>query len=50
MNVCITKPRRFRKTSIIAMLVTYYSKGIDSEEIFGKYKVSKGKGNRNQTV
>eukprot|EP00833_Pecoramyces_ruminatium_P000095 jgi/Orpsp1_1/1174127/evm.model.c7180000049024.1 len=23
-NVCITKPRRFGKTSIAAMLVTYY--------------------------
>ncbi|ORX77622.1 hypothetical protein BCR32DRAFT_283033 [Anaeromyces robustus] len=42
-NVCITKPRRFGKTSIAAMLTTYYSKGIDSQEIFDKLKVSKGK-------
>eukprot|EP00833_Pecoramyces_ruminatium_P006898 jgi/Orpsp1_1/1180930/evm.model.c7180000075152.1 len=41
-NVCITKPRRFGKTSIAAMLVTYYSKGIDSKGIFDEYKVSKG--------
>jgi len=41
-NVCITKPRRFGKTSIGAMLVSYYSKGIDSKEIFDKLKVSKG--------
>jgi len=41
-NVCITKPRRFGKTSIAALLVTYYSKGIDSQEIFDKYKISKG--------
>ncbi|ORX76571.1 hypothetical protein BCR32DRAFT_303752 [Anaeromyces robustus] len=42
-NVCITKPRRFGKTSIGAMLVTYYSKGIDSKEIFDQLKVSQGK-------
>jgi len=42
-NVCITKPRRFGKTSIAAMLTTYYSKGIDSQKIFDKLKVSKGK-------
>ncbi|ORX64141.1 hypothetical protein BCR32DRAFT_298194 [Anaeromyces robustus] len=42
-NVCITKPRRFGKTSIAAMLTTYYSVGIDSQEIFDKLKVSKGK-------
>ncbi|ORX50426.1 hypothetical protein BCR32DRAFT_288156 [Anaeromyces robustus] len=42
-NVCITKPRRFGKTSIAAMLTTYYSIGIDSQEIFDKLKVSKGK-------
>ncbi|ORX65570.1 hypothetical protein BCR32DRAFT_113801 [Anaeromyces robustus] len=42
-NVCITKPRRFGKTSIAAMLTTYYSIGIDSHEIFDKLKVSKGK-------
>ncbi|ORY09043.1 hypothetical protein LY90DRAFT_202758 [Neocallimastix californiae] len=41
--VCITKPRRFGKTSIAAMLVMYYSKSIDSKEIFDKLKVSKGK-------
>ncbi|OUM58849.1 hypothetical protein PIROE2DRAFT_64142 [Piromyces sp. E2] len=41
-NVCITKPRRFGKTSIAAMLVTYYSKGINSQKIFNKYKVSRG--------
>ncbi|KAG4091459.1 hypothetical protein H8356DRAFT_604864 [Neocallimastix lanati (nom. inval.)] len=39
--VCITKPRRFGKTSIAAMLVTYYSKGINSKKIFDELKVSK---------
>jgi len=33
----------FGKTSIAAMLVSYYSSGIDSEEIFDKLKVSQGK-------
>jgi len=46
--VCITKPRRFGKTSIAAMLVTYYSKSIDSKKIFDKLKVSKGKSSRNK--
>ncbi|KAL6602417.1 hypothetical protein U3516DRAFT_815693 [Neocallimastix sp. 'constans'] len=46
--VCITKPRRFGKTSIAAMLVTYYSKSIDSKEIFDKLKVSKGKSSDNK--
>jgi len=41
-NVFITKPRRFRKTSIAALLVTYFSKGIDSQEIFDNCKVSNG--------
>ncbi|KAG4097810.1 hypothetical protein H8356DRAFT_412454 [Neocallimastix lanati (nom. inval.)] len=46
--VCITKPRRFGKTSITAMLVMYYSKSIDSKEIFDKLKVSKGKSSDNK--
>ncbi|KAG4082964.1 hypothetical protein H8356DRAFT_1749639 [Neocallimastix lanati (nom. inval.)] len=46
--VCITKPRRFGKTSIAAMLVMYYSKSIDSKEIFDKLKVSKGKSSDNK--
>jgi len=41
-NICITKPKRFGKTSIASMLVSYYSKGIDSKIIFDKLKVSKG--------
>jgi len=41
--VCITKPRRFGKTSIAAMLISYYSENFDSKEIFDKLKVSKGK-------
>jgi len=40
-NICITKPRRFGKSSIAAMLITYYSKGIDSKQIFDRLKVYK---------
>jgi len=40
--VCITKPRRFGKTSIAALLVTYYSKGINSKKLYDKFKVSNG--------
>lgn len=39
--ICITRPRRFGKTSVINMLGSYYTKGIDSEEIFDKLKISK---------
>ncbi|ORX64852.1 hypothetical protein BCR32DRAFT_297921 [Anaeromyces robustus] len=49
-NVCITKPRRFGKTSIAAMLTTYYSKGFNSQEIFDKLKVSKGKNSINKIL
>jgi len=42
-NICITKPRRFGKTLITAMVACYYSKGIDFKEIFDQLKVSKGK-------
>ncbi|OUM58919.1 hypothetical protein PIROE2DRAFT_15705 [Piromyces sp. E2] len=43
--VCITKPRRFGKSSIATMLVSYYSKsvGTDFKEIFDYLEVSKGK-------
>jgi len=42
LDVCITKQRRFGKTSIVSMLDSYYSKGIDSKAIFDELKVSKG--------
>ncbi|MFQ9502608.1 MAG: AAA family ATPase, partial [Clostridia bacterium] len=34
--VCITKPRRFGKSSIINMLGAYYTKGYNSKDIFDK--------------
>ena len=39
--VCITKPRRFGKSSIINMLGAYYTKGYNSKDIFDKLNISK---------
>lgn len=39
--ICITRPRRFGKSCIINMLGTYYTKGIDSKNIFDKLNISK---------
>ncbi|MGL4850669.1 MAG: AAA family ATPase, partial [Clostridium sp.] len=30
--ICVTKPRRFGKTSIVNMLSAYYTKNLDSKE------------------
>ena len=38
--VCITKPRRFGKSSIINMLGAYYTNGYDTKDIFDKLKIS----------
>ena len=40
-NVCITKPRRFGKTSILNMLGAYYGKAYGSKELFDNLKISK---------
>ena len=39
--VCITKPRRFGKSSIINMLGAYYTKGYNSKDIFDKLNIRK---------
>lgn len=39
--VCITKPRRFGKTSILNMLGAYYGKAYDAREVFDKLNISK---------
>lgn len=41
--ICITKPRRFGKSSIINMLGAYYTKGYNSKDIFNKLNISKSK-------
>lgn len=39
--ICITKPRRFGKTSVLNMLGAYYGKAYDSHELFDGLKISK---------
>lgn len=41
--VCITKPRRFGKTSVLNMLGAYYGKSYAAEELFDGLKISRGK-------
>ena len=38
--VCITRPRRFGKTSVVDMLGAYYSRAVDSKAIFDKLEIS----------
>ena len=38
--ICITRPRRFGKSSIADMLGAYYTKGIESKDIFDKLNIS----------
>lgn len=38
--ICITRPRRFGKTSVINMLGAYYTKYIDSKRIFDNLEIS----------
>ncbi|MGL4761942.1 MAG: AAA family ATPase [Sarcina sp.] len=38
--VCITRPRRFGKSSVADMLGAYYSKAVDSKEIFNTLNIS----------
>ncbi|MGL5328501.1 MAG: AAA family ATPase, partial [Peptostreptococcaceae bacterium] len=38
--VCITRPRRFGKSSVADMLGAYYSKAVDSKDIFNNLKIS----------
>ncbi|MDE7478517.1 MAG: ATP-binding protein [Lachnospiraceae bacterium] len=39
--VCITKPRRFGKTSVLNMLGAYYCKTYDSKTLFNSLKISR---------
>ena len=41
--VCITRPRRFGKSSVADMLGAYYCKVVDSKDIFDNLKISKSK-------
>ncbi|WP_234122775.1 AAA family ATPase [Clostridium hydrogenum] len=39
--VCVTRPRRFGKSSALNMVGAYYSKAVDSKEIFDTLNISK---------
>ena len=39
--ICMSRPRRFGKSTDANMLVAYYSKGCDSSDIFNHFKLSK---------
>lgn len=39
--ICITRPRRFGKSSVADMLGAYYSKAMDSKRIFDRLNISK---------
>ncbi|AGF55520.1 hypothetical protein B0P06_000381 [Clostridium saccharoperbutylacetonicum] len=39
--ICVTRPRRFGKSSVVDMLGAYYSKVMDSKKIFNKLNISK---------
>lgn len=38
--ICVSRPRRFGKSMAANMLTAYYSKGCDSREMFGNYKIA----------
>ena len=39
--LCVSRPRRFGKSTDANMLVAYYSRGCDSHELFDRLKISK---------
>lgn len=39
-KLCVSRPRRFGKSTDANMLVAYYSKGCDSQYIFDSLKIS----------
>ena len=40
-HICVSRPRRFGKSIAENMLVAYYSKGCDSDELFSRFQISK---------
>ena len=40
-HICVSRPRRFGKSIAENMLVAYYCKGCDSDELFSRFKISK---------
>ena len=40
-NICVSRPRRFGKSMAADMLIAYYSKGCDSNDLFAGRKIEK---------
>lgn len=40
--LCVSRPRRFGKTTAARMLSAYYSKGCSSDKLFCDLKIAKG--------
>ena len=38
--LCVSRPRRFGKSTAAAMLAAYYSRGCDSEELFSSFEIA----------
>lgn len=39
--ICVTRPRRFGKSSVADMIAAYYSKAVNSKEVFHNKNISK---------
>lgn len=44
--ICVSRPRRFGKSTTANMLAAYYSRGCDSGELFSKYEIAENRGFR----
>ena len=44
--LCVTKPRRFGKTSVLNMLGAYYCRAYDTSALFERLNISKSKSYR----
>lgn len=42
--ICVTRPRRFGKSVMANMIASYFSKGCDAGEIFGRLKIARDEG------
>lgn len=40
-NICVSRPRRFGKSTAVEMLAAYYSRDCNSKELFADFKISK---------
>ena len=42
--ICVSRPRRFGKSTAANMLTAYYSRGCDAEQIFSQFEIAKDSG------